>query len=90
MRYFKEIPKIRKIIVNDLDPAAVESIKKNIEFNKLPTDKVIANLADARYSSSLTLTLINVLLVNLCSGTENTGLSSMLSIWILTVAPFPF
>lgn len=49
MRYFKEIPKIKHLVVNDIDPAAVESIKKNIEFNKLPTDKVMANLGDARY-----------------------------------------
>ncbi len=47
IRYFKEIPNIASIHVNDLDPAAVAAIKRNIQFNELPLDKVVPTLGDA-------------------------------------------
>lgn len=34
IRYVKEIPGIKEVIVNDLDPAAVEQAKKNVEYNE--------------------------------------------------------
>lgn len=33
MRYAKEIPNLESILANDIDEAAVESIKRNAEFN---------------------------------------------------------
>ena len=33
VRYFKEVPGIRQIVANDLDPKAVESIARNLRFN---------------------------------------------------------
>ncbi|OQS05091.1 N(2),N(2)-dimethylguanosine tRNA methyltransferase [Thraustotheca clavata] len=47
IRYFQEIDGVKSILVNDLDPAAVISIKRNIEFNGLTTDKLIPNEEDA-------------------------------------------
>lgn len=47
IRYFQQIPGVRSILVNDLDSAAVESIKRNIEFNNVPSDRVVASQADA-------------------------------------------
>lgn len=47
IRYFQQIPGVKSILVNDMDPAAVESIKRNIEFNELPLDRVIPNEDDA-------------------------------------------
>ena len=47
IRYWKEIPNITKIIVNDLLPSAVSAIQRNIEYNKVPLSKVIPNCDDA-------------------------------------------
>lgn len=47
IRYFQEIPNVDSILVNDLDPAAVESIQRNIRFNGLDPTKLIANEGDA-------------------------------------------
>ncbi|KAJ0407756.1 hypothetical protein P43SY_009093 [Pythium insidiosum] len=47
IRYFQQIPGVKSILVNDMDAAAVESIKRNVEFNELPLDRVIPNQADA-------------------------------------------
>lgn len=47
IRYFQQIPGVKSILVNDMEPAAVESIKRNIQFNELPLDRVIPNEADA-------------------------------------------
>lgn len=52
IRYMKEIPDISKIIVNDLDKNAVESIKANIKLNKLPTDKGNIVLWSTRFIDS--------------------------------------
>uniref|UniRef100_A0A6B2L1K9 tRNA (guanine(26)-N(2))-dimethyltransferase n=1 Tax=Arcella intermedia TaxID=1963864 RepID=A0A6B2L1K9_9EUKA len=46
IRYWKEIPNINKIIVNDLEPTAVETIKKNLEFNNIDITKCIPNQGD--------------------------------------------
>ncbi|KAF0691189.1 Aste57867_17537 [Aphanomyces stellatus] len=47
IRYFQEIDGVQSILVNDLDPAAVISIKRNIEYNNLSTEKLIPNEEDA-------------------------------------------
>ncbi|KAK9696348.1 RNA methyltransferase tRNA(m5U54)methyltransferase, partial [Basidiobolus ranarum] len=47
VRYAKEIPNIKYIVANDLEPDAVNAIKRNIKFNELSEDKVRANLGDA-------------------------------------------
>jgi tRNA (guanine26-N2/guanine27-N2)-dimethyltransferase len=48
IRYALEIPGIHKIIANDINPAAVELIKRNITHNKVD-DLVTPNCADARH-----------------------------------------
>ncbi|RHY33853.1 hypothetical protein DYB32_001366 [Aphanomyces invadans] len=47
IRYLQEIEGVKSILVNDLEPAAVISIKRNIEYNHLSTDKLIPNEDDA-------------------------------------------
>ncbi|KAJ9444986.1 hypothetical protein DIPPA_70116 [Diplonema papillatum] len=47
VRYWKEIPGIDKIIVNDLLPAAVDNIKRNLDYNNVPQSKVVPNCDDA-------------------------------------------
>lgn len=46
IRYAKEVPGVKKIIANDLSPAAVETIQKNIEHNEV-TDLVVTTKSDA-------------------------------------------
>ena len=47
IRYFQEIPNIRRLIVNDIADAAVASMKQNFAFNHLTSDRIVANQADA-------------------------------------------
>jgi len=48
IRYLKEIPHVSKVIVNDMDEAAVELAKKNMEMNGVNNDnRIHVNLADA-------------------------------------------
>jgi len=48
IRYFKEIPGVKKVIINDLESAAIDLAKQNIEFNKVPDDGSISTvLGDA-------------------------------------------
>ncbi|CEG35452.1 -dimethylguanosine trna methyltransferase [Plasmopara halstedii] len=47
IRYFQQIPGVKSILVNDMDPAAAENIKRNIALNNLPIDRVVPNEADA-------------------------------------------
>eukprot|EP00615_Pteridomonas_danica_P000021 CAMPEP_0114354728 /NCGR_PEP_ID=MMETSP0101-20121206/19699_1 /TAXON_ID=38822 ORGANISM="Pteridomonas danica, Strain PT" /NCGR_SAMPLE_ID=MMETSP0101 /ASSEMBLY_ACC=CAM_ASM_000211 /LENGTH=563 /DNA_ID=CAMNT_0001496345 /DNA_START=19 /DNA_END=1710 /DNA_ORIENTATION=- len=47
IRYFKEIPGVKQVLVNDLDPAAVEAAKRNVEFNGLTLDQVSPSQGDA-------------------------------------------
>jgi len=49
IRYYKEIEGIDKIVVNDIDPQAVETIKRNLAFNNVPQTIAIPNLDDATY-----------------------------------------
>ena len=45
IRYWKEIPNIRRIIINDIADAAVESMKDNLAYNKITSDRVVPNQA---------------------------------------------
>lgn len=45
IRYFNEIPNIRRIIINDIADAAVESMKDNLAYNKITSDRVVPNQA---------------------------------------------
>ena len=47
MRYAKEIPDIETILSNDIDEAAVESIRQNAEFNGV-SHIINPNRGDAR------------------------------------------
>jgi len=47
VRYCKEIDNIKKIYSNDLDPKAVELMKKNFEFNDIDQTKYEASTMDA-------------------------------------------
>jgi tRNA (guanine26-N2/guanine27-N2)-dimethyltransferase len=48
IRYAQEIPSIKYIITNDIEAAAVESIKRNAKYNKIDIEKkLIPSLADA-------------------------------------------
>ncbi|SCV04400.1 LAMI_0H15830g1_1 [Lachancea mirantina] len=46
IRYAREIPNVKQIVANDLLPQAVDSIRRNIEYNGV-ADKVTANQDDA-------------------------------------------
>ncbi|CCF56838.1 hypothetical protein KAFR_0B05430 [Kazachstania africana CBS 2517] len=46
IRYAKEIPNVKELVANDLIPAAVDSIQRNISFNEVD-HLVKANLDDA-------------------------------------------
>ena len=35
VRYLKEIPRINKLVANDIDPTAVELMQKNFDFNDI-------------------------------------------------------
>jgi tRNA (guanine26-N2/guanine27-N2)-dimethyltransferase len=66
IRYALEIPGIHKIIANDINPAAVELIKRNITHNKVD-DLVTPNCADAsifmcqhRYSDKPTFHVVDL------------------------------
>ncbi|KAK8803845.1 hypothetical protein WA158_001539 [Blastocystis sp. Blastoise] len=47
IRYWKEIHGVKRIIANDIADAAVKSIKRNVEYNKIPEGRVVPNQADA-------------------------------------------
>ncbi|KAJ1657864.1 RNA methyltransferase tRNA(m5U54)methyltransferase [Dispira simplex] len=47
IRYAKEIPQVRWVVANDLEPDAVKSIRRNVEYNQLDETKVRPNLGDA-------------------------------------------
>ena len=40
IRYFKEIPGVKQVVTNDLDPAAVAAAERNVVFNGLTLDQV--------------------------------------------------
>ena len=43
IRYWNEIPNIRRIIINDIADAAVESMKDNLSFNGITSERVVPN-----------------------------------------------
>lgn len=48
VRYFREVPRIAAVVANDLDPAAVETIRRNVRHNRLdPDHHVLPSHADA-------------------------------------------
>jgi len=47
VRYMKEIPSIKKLVGNDIDPTATELMAKNFEFNECPADKYEVQTRDA-------------------------------------------
>jgi tRNA (guanine26-N2/guanine27-N2)-dimethyltransferase len=55
VRYLKEIPSIKKLHANDIDPTAVALMKKNFEFNDCDQEKIegkyIINLNPLSFSS---------------------------------------
>ncbi len=51
MRYAKEIPNLESILSNDIDEAAVESIKRNAVFNGVD-HVIVPNRGDATYADA--------------------------------------
>ncbi|KAJ6115153.1 tRNA (guanine(26)-N(2))-dimethyltransferase [Penicillium sp. IBT 16267x] len=47
LRYASELPMVSKVVANDLSPSAINSMKTNIEYNKLE-NRISPNLGDAR------------------------------------------
>ncbi|KAL4215733.1 N2,N2-dimethylguanosine tRNA methyltransferase [Rhizopus microsporus] len=47
IRYAKEIPKLKQVVCNDIELDAVESIKRNMQYNGLTEDLVKPNHGDA-------------------------------------------
>ena len=48
IRYWKEIPNIRRLIINDIADAAVESMKDKLQYNGVTSDRVVPNQAYSR------------------------------------------
>ena len=46
VRYFKEVPGIKTLLVNDIEEAAVDHIRQNIEFNGLDPLRCVPNQGD--------------------------------------------
>ena len=47
IRYIKEVPGIKTLVVNDLEEAAVETIRRNLEFTGPDAARCVANRGDA-------------------------------------------
>ena len=47
IRYWHEIPDVKQIIANDLLPEAAEVIRRNVEYNDISPESIVANQADA-------------------------------------------
>ena len=47
VRYLKEIGKVNKLYANDLDPAAVDLMTKNFEYNDISKEKYQTSTEDA-------------------------------------------
>ena len=45
IRYWKEIPNIRRLIINDIADAAVQSMKDNLMYNHVTSNRVVPNQA---------------------------------------------
>lgn len=50
IRYVKEIPGVKEVVVNDLDEAAVEAARRNMAYNKVESSKVRVQQGDAVYA----------------------------------------
>jgi tRNA (guanine26-N2/guanine27-N2)-dimethyltransferase len=48
IRYWKEVPDIKWIVANDIELAAVQNIKRNLEFNEISETQVSPNQDDAK------------------------------------------
>jgi hypothetical protein len=47
LRFLLEVPKVKKVIYNDIDQRAVESFKDHLRFNQVPEEKVEIYSEDA-------------------------------------------
>ena len=47
IRYFKEVPGVKKVIVNDLEEAAVEQAHRNVVFNNVDPTRVVPQQGNA-------------------------------------------
>ena len=47
IRYVKEIPGVKEVVVNDLDEAAVQAAQRNIDFNQVESSKIRVQQGDA-------------------------------------------
>ncbi|CAM9455916.1 unnamed protein product [Pylaiella littoralis] len=47
VRYVKEIPGVRQVVVNDLDEAAVQAAQRNVEFNQVDPSRIRVQQGDA-------------------------------------------
>jgi tRNA (guanine26-N2/guanine27-N2)-dimethyltransferase len=52
LRYWKEVPGIRSIVVNDLDPVAVDMARENVIRNGLAKDLVVNEKEDATFANN--------------------------------------
>lgn len=50
IRYVKEIPGVREVVVNDLDEAAVQAAQRNVDFNQVDSCKIRVQQGDAIYA----------------------------------------
>lgn len=47
IRYFKEVPGVKKVIVNDLEEAAVEQAHRNVAYNNVDPTRVVPQQGNA-------------------------------------------
>ena len=47
IRYAKEVPDVEQVIANDISSIAVENIRRNAEYNKVPAGLLVAKQGDA-------------------------------------------
>lgn len=78
IRYYKEIQGVKRIITNDIADAAVQSIKRNIEFNKIDPQRMVANQA---YRSPILVHDVEMR-PYICMRTAQRRTNSMSLIWI--------
>jgi hypothetical protein len=48
IRYCKEIESVRQVVANDFSADAVAAIRRNIEFNGIPPERILSTHGDAR------------------------------------------
>jgi tRNA (guanine26-N2/guanine27-N2)-dimethyltransferase len=47
IRYMKEVPGVKRVVVNDLDEAAVEQARRNVAFNRVDPARVVPQQGNA-------------------------------------------